>query len=188
MSTKATYTLQRHMRQFVKKKRKYPAAVGKAIVKKGGDKPLHAGPPPVDQMAVQPAEEKTLDKEVEAEEKAEREDEELEETTVKEVEDAAMPVLTEKAPTSEIKEEQEESPAPTSQELSKMAAAKFLPRRFSQELPSDLFEVDHSLSRPASRASFPSRPVSRTSPIKPLQSPSTEDVGERRPSKHCLLL
>ena len=176
------------MKQFVKKKRKHPAAVGKAIVKKEGVKPVQAEVPGEETQAEK-------QRKAEAEEKKEEiEDEKQEETTDKEVEGATMPVLTEKASTSEIEEEQKEekeqaeSPSPTSQEQAKMAAAKFLPRRFSQELPSDLFEAGHSLSRPASRATFPSRPMSRTSLVKPLQSPSTEDTAERRPSKHCLSL
>ena len=198
MLTKATHTLQRHMRQFVKKKHKYPAAAGKTIVKKGGEESLRAGLPPVGQTAVQAAGERGELPEAATEKEMEEEEKEMEgageKTTAKKAEEESVAVLAlrEKAPTSQMTEDWKEvdeptqSPASISKEQSKMSA-KLLPRRLSQELPSDLFEVDHSSSRPASRASFPSRPISRTSPSKPVlpQSPGTEDTSERRPSKHC---
>ena len=196
---KAIRTLQRHMKQFVKKKRKHPAASGRSTVKKGGEEPLPTELPPAAQTAKQAAKERrglaepTVEEEKgEGEKEVEMEGEE--ETIVKAVkeESAAVPTLREKAPDSHITEDWKEvdtpaqSPASISKEQSS-TSAKLLPQRLSQELPSDLFEVDHPPSRPASRASFPSRPVSRTSPTKPAlpQPPGTEDVAERRPSKPC---
>lgn len=175
----------------MKKKRKYPAAAGKTIVKKGGEESLQAGLPPVGPTAVQAAGERGEMPERATEKEMEGEGEK---TTAKEAEEKSVAVLAlrEKAPTSQMTEDWKEvdepapSPASISKEQSKMSA-KLLPRRLSQELPSDLFEVDHSPSRLASRASFPSRPVSRTSPSKPVlpPSPGTEDTSEQRPSKYC---
>ena len=127
-------------------------------------------------------------------EEKEMEGEEEKGTTTKEVEikSAAVPALMDKTPTTPITEDRQavDEPAPSPTSFSKEQpnmSAKFLPRRLSQELPSDLFEVDRPLSRPPSRASFPSRPVSGARPSRPVppQRPGTEDTSERRPSKPC---
>ena len=198
MLAKATRTLQHHLKQFVRNKRKHPATKGRASVKKGGEGAVPSGLSPAGQTTKQAAKDKVelLEAATEKERGEEKEmvGEEEKATTTKEVEikSDTVPDLMDKTPNTTITEywQTVDEPAPSTTSFSKEqpnVSAKFLPRCPSQELPSDLFEVDPPPSRPPSRASFPSRPVSGARPSRPVPTlrPGTEDTAERRPSKPC---